>query len=349
MDPNHQLTRRGFLRVAALTASAAVLSACSPTPQPTPSASETIPTSTTSPTPTVTAVPTETPVPTPAHSPVLTIAHITDMHIEADGKSREHFSRAMRQVLSTSPTPDFVLNTGDCVMDVLYADEEKAQAEWDTFQSVLSSDFPIPVFHAIGNHDVWGWGLSEEKKAAMQDDPLFGKGLAMQRLGLTERYYSFDQGGWRFIVLDSVHPREIVSEHPYTGKLDDEQYAWLEARLEATPPETPVCIASHIPIFGASGLLDSDESSGNWLMPGAWQHIDGRRIMKLLWKYPNVRVCLSGHAHQVEELHHHNLVYINSGAICGSWWNGSHHGSPPGYNLVRLFIDGSVESEFMTY
>ena len=169
-------------------------------------------------------------------------------------------------------------------------------------------------------------------------------------MGIPDRYYSFDRGGWRFLVLDSTHLPEGDVKYPYSGKLDDEQYEWLALQLESTPETMPVCIASHIPILAACEFLDGDnETSGNWVVPGAWLHIDARRLWKLFWQHPNVRLCLSGHTHQVEDLRYHGVKYLTNGAICGNWWNGPYFDFPPGYVVVTLFDDGSSESEFVTY
>ena len=63
--------------------------------------------------------------------------------------------------------------------------------------------------------------------------------MPLARLGIPDRYYSFDQGGWRFLVLDSTHLPEGEVEYSYSGKLDEEQYQWLAAQLESDPDTTP--------------------------------------------------------------------------------------------------------------
>lgn len=355
MNFESPLTRRDVLRLMTVGAGATALAACGFTSEKTVTPLETAP-----PSPTATMEPsatplppTETPIPAPTVPPgpelAVRFAHISDMHIEAEGPSREHFSRAMRNVQQLNPPVEFVVNAGDCVMDSLFSNKEDAIAQWDRFSSVLSADFPLPVYHAIGNHDVWGWGVNEEDRAALESDPLFAKGMAMERLGLAERYYAFDQGGWHFIVLDSIHLADQVFDHPYTGKLDDEQYDWLVNQLDTTPADTPICIISHIPIFGASGLMDSSEKSGNWVMPGAWQHIDGRKLIALFWQHRNVKLCLSGHTHQIENLNYHGVQYFTNGAISGNWWKGAYHDFPPGYVVFNFYQDGSFESEFIAY
>ena len=344
------LSRRQFLGLMTVSAGATALAACAAPPEPTataPAPTAVPPNPTAPPLP-----PTAEPAPTvaaPTRQLAVRFAHISDMHIEPKGIAVQHFSRAMRNVQMLTPPVEFVVNAGDCVMDAMFTNKDWANQQWDGFQSVLSKDFPLPVYHAIGNHDVWGWGLRAEEQDKVKDDPLFGKGLAMEKLGLTNRYYTFEQGGWRFIVLDSVHLADQVFQHPYTGKLDDEQYEWLVHQLNGTPAETPICIVSHIPVFGSSGLMDSDESSGNWVMPGAWQHIDGRKLIDLFWEHRNVKLCLSGHTHQVEDLKYHGVNYLTNGAISGNWWKGAYHDFPPGYVVFNLYTDGSVENEFIEY
>ncbi len=338
-EKKRRIKRREFLKMSGLAGAASLLASCrgNEEPQPTLAISPSL-------------TPTEAAAKTPAPQLAVRLAHITDMHIPEDRKGTEQFSSVLKDLQSINPPIDFVLNTGDCVMDALGADKPTALAEWDAFQSVLKSDYPIPIYHAIGNHDVWGWGLSAEERTRQQNDPLFGKGLPMQKLGLAKPYYAFDKGSWHFIVLDDTHLPEVrPSTQPYTGKLDEEQYNWLVGELKATPATTPICIASHIPIFGACSLLDSDESSGSWVMPGAWQHIDGRKLIALFWQHRNVQLCLSGHTHQIEDLRYHGVKYINSGAICGNWWDGAYHDFAPAYLLINLYKDGSSESEIVYY
>lgn len=340
LKPRRNLTRRDFLRAVGTVGAGALLAACTPQVTAVPTAA-------------ATEVPTATPTAEPAcpapAEPVLRVAHISDVHIDLDKKSNELFSRALRNLQTHAPTFDFVLNTGDCVMDAMFQSLEDAQARFDVYERMMSS-LTLPVYHAIGNHDVWGWGLPKDQIEALQSDPLYGKGLPQQRLGMPARYYTFEKAGWQFIVLDSTHLADQSFFQPYTGKLDEEQFAWLEQTLNNIPADRPVCVASHIPLFGANGLLDGDnEASGDWVLPGAWTHIDARRLWKLFWQHRNVKICLSGHSHQIEDLKYHGINYLNDGAISGDWWNGAYMDSPPGYMSLNLYADGSVTTEFIVY
>ena len=328
---NKKISRRDFLALGGLAGAATLVASCSRTNI----------------SPEATSCP---PTATARGEVVLRIAHITDMHVNTHYAATGGFTRALEHVQKLSPAVDVVFNTGDCVMDSLKTGKDEALEQWDQFSSILKAGCSVPVFHAIGNHDVWGWGLTENAQQELKSDPLFGKELAIQQLGLSGRYYAFDQAGWHFIVLDSTHLAEIVSEHPYTGKLDDEQFDWLAAELKKTPATTPVCVLSHIPIFCACEFFDGpNETSGNWVVPGAWMHIDARRMRQLFQGYPNLRLCLSGHAHQQEVLEYLGVKYLNDGAICGNWWQGSYLDFPPGYVVIELYADGSSDSRFLAY
>lgn len=353
------LTRRDFIKLSGVISSAVALSGCAAKLDP---GSQRVPTPVPPPIGTRgSAAPTDQAVQSPTPSSVATmagpsspvgpggairIAHISDMHIQPAGPGVEGFTRALRHLQALDPPVDFIINAGDCVMDSLEAGEERVRAQWEAFNAVLGSECKLPVYHAIGNHDVWGWG----SRSAAENHPLYGKAMALQQLRLPDRYYRFDVGAWRFLVLDSTHPAEVRGELVYTGKLDDEQFSWLESELAATPSSTPVCIVSHIPILAACEFLDGDnEVTGNWIVPGAWVHIDARQLWKLFWQHPKVKLCLSGHTHQVEDLRYHGVKYLTNGAISANWWRGAYFDFPPGYVVLTLKPDGSSESEFVAY
>jgi hypothetical protein len=329
-----RFSRRDFLKLAGL-ATAGTVSACqlsrvavetSPTAAPGPTyglISTFPPTSppvhtptsqlTASPTtePTATALPTETPVPEHTKTRVLRIAHMTDFHVQPDGVSTDGMVRALRHVQSQADPPNVIFNTGDSIMDSMWADRSKTEAQWDAYSSILSAENTIPVIHAIGNHDVWGWGLPG---SSLINDPMYGKELAISRLGLPYRYYSFDYAGWHFIVLDSTYLTSPAANPPFMARLDEEQYQWFLSDVNAVALTTnaPICILSHIPIMAGCGVFSvaNAEASGNWVVPGTMVHIDARRFREYFVQSPLIRLCLSGHTHQYESLEYLGVRYI---------------------------------------
>lgn len=282
--------------------------------------------------------------PDPRRKRVLRLAHITDVHVQPNGSAPAGFAACLAHIHSQPDAPDLILNTGDCVMDSAAADSTRTKAQWDVWDRVLEENLRLPIRNAIGNHDVWG--LDKTASGATGAEPLYGKKWAMDRLGLAHRYYRFDQGGWRFLVLDSTYP---VGDG-YTAKLDETQFEWLKGELEATPKEMPVAIASHIPILAACVFMDGEnEKTGNWVVPGAWMHVDARRLKDLFFKHKNVRIALSGHEHLLDRVEYNGVSYMCHGAVSGSWWGGAYHETPPGYALVDLYSDGAAERQYVEY
>ncbi|SMO37352.1 metallophosphoesterase family protein [Fodinibius sediminis] len=274
---------------------------------------------------------------------VLRIAHITDVHLSNNTDDKYRSAKGLEQCLhhlqGQQDPPDIIFNGGDAINDALGTSRSKVKAQWDLWHRILQQENGLPVIDCIGNHDVWGEGA--------MDDPLYGKKWAMEAMELDQRYYSFDRAGWHFIVLDSTHS---INGDWYTARLDEEQFAWLKKELSATPEDTPVMVLSHIPIVCAAAYFDgNNEESGDWEVPGAWMHIDARRIVELFCRHLNVQLCLSGHIHLLDRVDYNDVTYYCNGAVSGNWWNGNYHQTPPGYAMVNLYEDGSFDREYITY
>lgn len=273
--------------------------------------------------------------------PVLRFAYLTDMHIKPDLGAEKGVKRCIDHILENEPHVDFFVNGGDVIMDALGENKENVEAQWAVWRKIRAAYPELKFFHCIGNHDVWG--------AAPEGEPFPGKAWAMREHALERPYYTFDSNGWQFIVLDSTHPKEDGTW--YTAKLDQAQRDWLEQTLKNTPIEKPIMIISHIPILGATPFLDGDNAkSGNWIVPGAWMHIDAKSLINLFHQYPNVKVCISGHIHLVETLLYQNIHYHCSGAVSGNWWNDEpYEFTHKGYGLFELFKDGTHTFKYVEY
>ncbi len=274
---------------------------------------------------------------------VLRIAHITDVHIKPSQNAIKGFTKALQSIQNLKHPPDFILNGGDSILDSMFETKSKTKSLWKTFRNIIKEECSIPIYHCIGNHDVWGWG---SKNSIYKKDNLYGKNWVQEELNLTNRYYSFDRSNWRFIVLDSVYP----NNYGYTAKLDDTQFDWLEKTLIQTNSQSNVCILSHIPIICFCAAFDGpNEKSGNWNIPGAWMHIDARKIKDLFSKFKNVKLALSGHIHLHDKVEYLNVKYLCNGAVSGAWWKGSYQEIPPSYSIIDLYNDGTSENYFISY
>lgn len=223
-------------------------------------------------------------------APVLRFAHLTDMHIEPGIGAEEGVKKCIEHILKSKKQVDFFVNGGDLIMDALGKDKAETEAQWAIWRSIRAAYPDLKFYHCIGNHDVWGKTPHEEKFP--------GKAWVMKEHSMDSPYYAFDSKGWHFIVLDSTHQKDDGTW--YTAKLDTAQRTWLEQTLNKIPSDKPILIISHIPILGATPFLDGDNAqTGDWIVPGAWMHIDAKSLINLFHQHPNVKVCISGHIHLV--------------------------------------------------
>jgi 3',5'-cyclic-AMP phosphodiesterase len=279
----------------------------------------------------------------PARKRVLRFAHLTDIHVQPEKSAAEGLAACLRHVQSQADRPDMILTGGDQIMDAFGADFARTKVQWDLYAKVFKAENSLPVEHCIGNHDVWGWSSRESNPEHAVKS---GKKWAMEALGLAAPYRTFEKAGWKFIVLDSTFP----SGTGYTAKLDEEQFAWLKQTLEATPKSQPILILSHIPILAACAFFDGDnEKSGNWQVPGAWMHIDARKIKDLFASHENVKVAISGHIHLVDRVDYYGVTYLCNGAVSGGWWGGNYQECFPGYTLMNLYDDGTFDREYVNF
>lgn len=272
-------------------------------------------------------------------APALRIAHITDVHLKNDLDAPAKFTKCLHHIQQQKQPVNLILNGGDIVFDMNKENIGTINAQWQLWNSIVKNECSLPVHYALGNHDIW-W-LEDNKK-----DTFYGKQYALNQLQLPRPYYSFTQGGWKFIVLDSVHLD--IDDTWYIGKLGNEQLAWLQQELEATGPAVPVCILSHIPILTAT-LMVEDDIVNKWEFLGGDMHTDVAKIINLFNKHPQVKLCLSGHIHLRDKVVYNNQTFICNGAVSGAWWNGNKRETPPGYGLIDLYADGSFTEQYVPY
>ena len=138
---------------------------------------------------------------TQVKKPPIRVAHLTDFHVKPGKDIEASVAKAMHHAQILVPEIDFIINGGDAIWDSLEADKEKTQIQWDLFTSILKKEISLPVYHCIGNHDIWGWFIKENKP---ENERQYGKVWVVETLQMKNRYYSFSKDKWHFIVLDST-------------------------------------------------------------------------------------------------------------------------------------------------
>jgi len=202
---------------------------------------------------------------------------------------------------------DFVIELGDfvngwVVLGALPGDEARIP-DILTWAESLYARFDGPRHHVIGNHDVYNMTKDEY----------------LERIEASETFYSFDEGGYHFIILD-VQFAEDGSAHGDTymgvaGFLPEQEMAWLAQDLAATRAPTVVFIHQ---------MLDQlDEAWGSLLISNQDE------IRALLASDGDVIAVFQGHDHD----NVHNVLdgihYVRFEALVDQ-------GTPPSWAAVTL-------------
>ncbi|HEY6063210.1 MAG TPA: metallophosphoesterase, partial [Chitinophagaceae bacterium] len=130
-----------------------------------------------------------------------------------------------------------------------------------------------------------------------------------------------------------------------------EQFDWLQQELQQATADKFTCIVSHIPVLSVcSGLFfDKTETNGDLIIKRNLMHTDFLALKKLFLRFPNIKVCISGHIHLQDEVEYLGIKYYCNGAVSVNWWNGSFQEFAPAYAVMELFQDGTVKRTMMNY
>jgi len=259
----------------------------------------------------------------------------TDTHIEPELDAAHGCDMCFRKIAGLNP--DFAINGGDHVFDVLNVDRGRATTVFDLYKNT-EQVLQMPLYHTLGNHDVFG---VSPKSAAVFSDPGYGKKMFEDRIGKT--YYSFDHKGWHFVVLDSIHPTE---DRTWEGRVDEAQVAWLKDDLARVGAKTPVIGVIHVPLVTAFATYAPRDASP----PSKYNTLTVENAPEVLAAFEghNVVVVLQGHTHVNEAVEHNKVRYITCGAVSGNWWHGARMGFPEGFTVVSV-RNGAVSTRYETY
>ena len=280
------------------------------------------------------------PVPVRAEAGSFTFLHYTDIHVEPELHAAQGFAKAVDSMKRAAPHAAFALCGGDLVFDANAVPYARAALLYDLYQE-QEGRLGLPVHHCLGNHDIFG--LDPAKSGAAADDPHIGKALFQQRTGLAQTYYSFDHGGWHFVVLDTV---QITPDSSWRGFVDDAQLAWLAADLQKTGKTTPTVLLVHMPLLCAITQYTKGTTEPT---PDKLIVANGMAVYELIRPY-NVRAVLQGHTHVVEEIAYLGTRYVSAGAVCGDWWKGWRLGvHPEGFTVCTAHESGDFDWRYVPY
>jgi alkaline phosphatase len=143
---------------------------------------------------------------------------------------------------------DLVLQLGDLINGQYvqlapYVPEERYPVILADTVALLAG-YEGPVYHVLGNHDVYS----------------LSKAQFLEGTGASTTYYSFDAGGFHFVVLDAQYTKAGADRNNafwfVDGTVPEAQLAWLQDDLGETALPTIVCI--HQPLDVESSTLTGD-------------------------------------------------------------------------------------------
>lgn len=191
---------------------------------------------------------------------------------------------------------DFCVHLGDLI-----------DREWNSFDAILK---PLAgsrhrFHHLLGNHD---FEVMEELKPKVPG-----------RMGMQRRYSHFDQGGFRFILLDTtevstyatvkdsaerkaaeaelqrLESLKLPHARPWNSGVSEAQLNWLDAACEeAGKAGTKVVVFAHHPVL--------PEGTHN-----VWNY---QEVVKVIDRHSHVVAWLNGHNHAGGYAEHHGMPFI---------------------------------------
>jgi 3',5'-cyclic AMP phosphodiesterase CpdA len=274
-----------------------------------------------------------TPEPTAINPGNLEFVFFTDVHLQPELHGIEGSERCFRQIAALKPV--FALCGGDLVFDANKVPAERAKSLYDLY-SKTEHLLDLPLHHTIGNHDIFGLGDGKPTPSTENS----GKKMYEDRFGPT--YSSFDQGGYHFVMLDSVF---LTADQDWEGRVSQQQLAWLAADLARVGPKVPVIITTHVPLVTAYTCYR--QPSAKPMTKSYLTVANSTEVLKVIEPYRVIAV-LQGHTHINEVVLYKGCEFITSGAVCGDWWKGPRWGFSEGFSVISL-RGGKLEHRYETF
>jgi 3',5'-cyclic AMP phosphodiesterase CpdA len=236
------------------------------------------------------------------------IVHISDFHLPSKPDKQvngtfpyENLKKALGEIKRQNPRPDLVVLGGD-----LFEEGEKAD-----YRAVfeLFDELQLPVHTALGNHDHFPM---LKKTGRAQENAAAG-------------YYSFDQAGQHFVILNSAGTGK-----PH-GRLEEEQLLWLNADLHEHRFK-PVLIFVHHPPFDI-GIPWLDKI----------RLLNAESFWEIIPPFAsNILGVFVSHVHIAVACRYRHILLASTPGVCWQYAGGADAAKaalsdePPGFNLIDV-------------
>ena len=224
-----------------------------------------------------------------AQAKEFSFVHLADPHL-GHGAGHPIVEKTVAKVKELKP--DFVVLTGDIV-------ELGIKEHWAYYGPLIKEPLAgFKLYPTTGNHETAWSGLE-------------GKNLYRKHAGKTR--YSFKQGDWQFVALDSA----VHNQHH--GHIGEEQLAWLAKELAGSKAKHKAVLMHHPP-FREKWTRYIDDEAG---------------LYDVLAEH-GVKLVLSGHGHKNEVWRYKDVLVVMAGA---AYQSGFSHFKVEGEKLEIVFYD----------
>ena len=252
---------------------------------------------------------------------IVRFIYFTDIPLCEGVDFRQGFETCLDSMLDHNP--QVLVNGGDLGITA------EALALYDE----LITEAPVPILHSNGNHEMCSGYLPRE------------------RAGTFHKNANID--GVHFITLDVVRYFEPTADHPANWHVlaDDNLLAWLAEDLSGLDRQTPIIVASHVPLSTTFPIRWGQQLGMDFPTN---EVANADQVLDLLKPFAHV-ATLHGHDHENCRHYVDHIEIMTTAAVAGNWWkNGldsrcSPGHEPQGYRLVEVDDDGAIPSRYIAY
>ena len=254
------------------------------------------------------------------------VLFFTDIHARVEWDTPEAMSSAAQQM--NDQRADLALCGGDCITDGFQSSRAAVAHRWQAYCEHLRDQLSPRLLTIIGNHDFVG--AIPEDGSEPEPDP---RAAFREELDIPRTFCASEAAGYHIILLDSV--QVTGDELKYRGYVDEAQLAWLRDELARVAPETPIVLATHVPL-----LTSFFQATAGHEQPAPRNRVvvNNREVLDCFAKH-RLHLVLQGHLHVNEMLRWRGTTFITGGAVCGSWWRGRYHGTDAGFGVLTMRPD----------